>query len=83
MDFSPSLSPVASASPAARRRPEPLHDAARAGEAGEVRRLVAEGAPVNARDEIRETPLIEAALADQAECSGGADRGRSRHRSAQ
>jgi hypothetical protein len=42
-----------------------LHDAARAGDADEVKQLVAQGGDVNGRDENRETPLIEAALANQ------------------
>jgi uncharacterized protein len=42
-----------------------LHDAAQTGDVDKVKQLIAQGDDVNSRDENRETPLIEAALADQ------------------
>ncbi|TIR63397.1 MAG: ankyrin repeat domain-containing protein, partial [Mesorhizobium sp.] len=45
----------------------PLHNAAREGDAGQVAALLAQGADVNDRDESRETPLIDAALAGKTE----------------
>jgi ankyrin repeat protein len=42
-----------------------IHDAARAGNLALVTKLIDEGAPLDARDGTRETPLIAAALAGQ------------------
>ncbi len=43
----------------------PLHDAARAGDLPLVEKLIAEGVPVDDRDDLGETPLMAAALAGQ------------------
>lgn len=55
-----------------------LHRAAQEGDAGAIRRLIAEGADVNARDRRRRTPSIVAAFRSQDEAlkalaEGGAD----------
>jgi ankyrin repeat protein len=46
---------------------DPLHDAAREGDAAKVAALLKQGADVNSRDDSRETPLIDAALAGKTE----------------
>lgn len=46
---------------------EALHAAVRAGNLDEVERLVAEGAPVDARDDLGSTPLLDAAWAGKPE----------------